>query len=171
MGRSAKASASLPSLSSSRCCRCTRAPFHSTKVNRVQLAAMMCLTFIGMLSGAQAAFETAGVDASKAEVLAAIVERADWMMFGLLLLPPLLFLLSMDVWQWCGAQRCERGASDEGDEEQNRVIDAARAEHGTLERWVQTEQQCQRNEPRPRPRRARRRAPWTRRRTRRARRR
>jgi hypothetical protein len=135
-------------------------PFHSIKVNRVQLTAMMCLTLISMLSGAQAAFETAGVDASKAEVLATIVERADWMMFGLLLLPPLLFLLPMEMWQWCGAQLCicECGASDEGDKEQNRVLDdVASAEHGTharlqtLERrlqqaQLQTEQQWQRNE-------------------------
>jgi hypothetical protein len=116
-------------------------PFRSNRVNQVQLMALVCLTFISMLSGAQAAFETAGVDTSKAPVLAAIIERADWMMCVLLLLPPLLFMLPMDLRKRCGAYLCKHGAGDEGDEERNRALDAASAGNQTLERQLQQAQQ------------------------------
>jgi hypothetical protein len=115
----------------------------------VQLTALVCLTFISMLSGAQAAFETAGVDTSKAPVLAAIIERADWMMCVLLLLPPLLFMLPMDLRKRCGAYLCKHGAGGEGDEERNRALDVASAANQTqarlqaLERQLQQAQQVQ----------------------------
>jgi hypothetical protein len=72
-------------------------PFHSNRVNSVQLLSMFCLTLIGVLNSAQASFQTAAVDVSKAGVLNTFVENANWAMFVLLLLPLLYFLLTAFV--------------------------------------------------------------------------
>jgi hypothetical protein len=88
-------------------------PFHSSRVNTVQLAALTCLTFISMFSAAQTAFETAGVDVSKTGVLAAVVHRADWVMFLLLVFPPLLLcVLTVAAWDSCAVYLCEGDAGD-----------------------------------------------------------
>jgi hypothetical protein len=67
-------------------------PYRVHRVNVLQLVATICLTLLSVLNSVQSAFVSAGVDTEQAGPLAALVRDADWMMFLLLLPPPLLFV-------------------------------------------------------------------------------
>jgi hypothetical protein len=67
-------------------------PYRVSRVNTLQLLALVCLTMISVLNSAQSAFESAGVDAEQYPALAGLLRDADLLMFLLLLPPPLLLL-------------------------------------------------------------------------------
>jgi hypothetical protein len=76
-------------------------PYRVSRVNTLQLLALVCLTMISVLNSAQSAFESAGVDAEQYPALAGLLRDADRLMF-LLLLPPPLLLLYNTVYALCG---------------------------------------------------------------------
>jgi flagellar biosynthesis GTPase FlhF len=67
-------------------------PYRLSRVNNLQLLALVCLTMISVLDSAQSAFESAGVDSEQSPALAELVHDAELIMFLLLLPPPLLLL-------------------------------------------------------------------------------
>jgi hypothetical protein len=73
-----------------------------SRVNTLQLLALVCLTMISVLNSAHSAFDSAGVDAEQYPALAELLHNADLLML-LLLLPPPLLLLYNTVCAACGA--------------------------------------------------------------------
>jgi hypothetical protein len=67
-------------------------PYRLSRVNTLQLLALVCLTMISVLDSAQSAFESAGVDATQYPALAELLRDTELTMFLLLLPPPLLLL-------------------------------------------------------------------------------
>jgi hypothetical protein len=67
-------------------------PYRVSRVNDLQLLALVCLTLISVLNAAQSSFESAGVDADQDPALASLVRTADLFMFLLLLLPLLMLM-------------------------------------------------------------------------------
>jgi hypothetical protein len=66
-------------------------PYRVPYVNNLQLVALVCLTLLSVLNSVQSAFVSAGITAGEAGPLAALAHDADWMMFLLVLPPPILF--------------------------------------------------------------------------------
>jgi hypothetical protein len=88
-------------------------PYCMSRVNTLQLLALVCLTMISVLNSAQSAFESAGVDAEQYPALAVLLRDANLLMF-LLLLPPPLLLLYNTVCALCG---CGNGTELVADDE------------------------------------------------------
>ena len=90
-------------------------PYRVSRVNTLQLLALVCLTMISVLNSAQSAFESAGVNAEQYPALAGLLRDADLLMF-LLLLPPPLLLLYNTGYAVCGAGAGTELVVVEGDE-------------------------------------------------------
>lgn len=81
-------------------------PFHSARVNQLQLTALLSLTLLSLLNSVQTAFDSAGVDPTMEGPLAALVRGADWAMLVVLALPLVYLVCTWGVWRFCAVCPC-----------------------------------------------------------------
>ena len=96
-------------------------PFHSQRVNQLQLIALVCLTLLSLLNSVQTAFASAGVDPALEGPLTDLVSGADEAMLVVFTLPLLYIVFTCSVCRLCV------GAVGDGDraadEDESSVLD------------------------------------------------
>ena len=76
-------------------------PFHSQRVNQLQLIALVCLTLLSLLNSVQTAFASAGVDPALEGPLTGLVSSTDEAMLVVFILPLFYVMFTCSAWRLC----------------------------------------------------------------------